>query len=732
MATETYSTQAIAALLAVTDRAIQIRAKRESWQSLPRAGRGGGKLWIVSSMPAETVQAIRAALATQAALACADAPLPAANPAARPAALAAVPDKKLDMARARHRIVLEWRACMERAKAEGGSAREASKAVVVAYNAGLLLPAWVHEAVPVVSEKTLYRWEKSVRDGDGFAALADRRGAWTRGGAKGAGQLGEAAETLFLKAYLHDRKPSVHLAWMATGAALEKQGLPAPSYSSVMRFFKRYDSLHHDVVVWMREGNKATTDNALPYMTRDSRILEPGDVLVADGHKMNFTVINPDTGKPCRMTLVGWLDWASGMFLSFEIMVSENTQAIASSLHRAILKLGKRPRAVYIDNGQAFKNKFFENKDADVEEFDGLYLRLGIHVQHSAPYQARTKVIERWWGDFDRQAAVLMDSYVGRDIADKPAHLRRNETWLARQQSGYVPTVADVQRLVMEYARWKAQQPHPTRPGSTPWDVFDAGRGPGFSEEEKTDLARQFLYRREVTPSRCRVRMLGLEYESDALYGVNKPLTAYYSYADMREIYLYDGQRFLGTARPVATVNPLAVVLGDDADMRRISEANKKAARLRKQTRDLAERISGAAGETLLELPYMRGVAQRRQPVVVQGTGHANGRDRIGPASTPQVSEAERRAIDGAVQAALERRKASAAPVYTLPAYFSSELEKYDVLFRLRHEDGMDLNAADAAFMASYEAGREYQTTTGRRYEQLLRLYDTPSKEQAG
>lgn len=84
------------------------------------------------------------------------------------------------------------------------------------------------------------------------------------------------------------------------------------------------------------------------------------------------------------------------------------------------------------------------------------------------------------------------------------------------------------------------------------------------------------------------------------------------------------------------------------------------------------------------------------------------------------------------MQAALERRKASAAPVYTLPAYFSSELEKYDVLFRLRHEDGMDLNAADAAFMASYEAGREYQTTTGRRYEQLLRLYDTPSKEQAG
>lgn len=30
------------------------RAKREGWQSVPRKGRGGGKLWVVSSMPAET------------------------------------------------------------------------------------------------------------------------------------------------------------------------------------------------------------------------------------------------------------------------------------------------------------------------------------------------------------------------------------------------------------------------------------------------------------------------------------------------------------------------------------------------------------------------------------------------------------------------------------------------------------------------------------------------------
>ena len=34
--------------------------------------------------------------------------------------------------------------------------------------------------------------------------------------------------------------------------------------------------------------------------------------MVADGHTLNFQVINPFTGKPCRATLLGFLDWKSG------------------------------------------------------------------------------------------------------------------------------------------------------------------------------------------------------------------------------------------------------------------------------------------------------------------------------------------------------------------------------------------------------------------------------------
>lgn len=40
-------------------------------------------------------------------------------------------------------------------------------------------------------------------------------------------------------------------------------------------------------------------------------------------------------------------------------MLEENTQNIASALRNAILNLGKIPKFVYLDNGRAFRGKYF-------------------------------------------------------------------------------------------------------------------------------------------------------------------------------------------------------------------------------------------------------------------------------------------------------------------------------------------------------------------------------------
>lgn len=56
---EAYTTQELTTIFGyATARSVFLRATREGWQSRPRAGRGGGFEWLVSSMPEKTRLAI--------------------------------------------------------------------------------------------------------------------------------------------------------------------------------------------------------------------------------------------------------------------------------------------------------------------------------------------------------------------------------------------------------------------------------------------------------------------------------------------------------------------------------------------------------------------------------------------------------------------------------------------------------------------------------------------------
>lgn len=46
-----FTSQEIASLLKLSKRGVNKRASREQWQSQPRQARGGGREWLVSSMP---------------------------------------------------------------------------------------------------------------------------------------------------------------------------------------------------------------------------------------------------------------------------------------------------------------------------------------------------------------------------------------------------------------------------------------------------------------------------------------------------------------------------------------------------------------------------------------------------------------------------------------------------------------------------------------------------------
>lgn len=725
-----YTSQEMAAQLGITRQAVDQRAKAEGWDSRPRKGRGGGREWLVNDKMPETT---RTALAKAIAQKTEHLPAPLSTCTA---ADIVVPDYAWNRGKARYRILAEWKNQIAQARAKGIPTSAATETFLTTLKTGLLLPPNILEAAGAVSQPTLYRWDKVLREqGGDLEALADKRGGWLRGQPKGAGRISEEAEQAFLGVYLKPNQPSLQYAYGCMEMALKRQNLAVPSYSSVRRFFQRFDAIHHDLVVWMREGEKAYADKVGAFLSRDDSILEVGDVLVADGHKLNFLVINPETGKPCRMTLIGWEDWASRMFVGFEVMLNENTQAISVSLFRSIINLGKLPKAAYIDNGKAFKNEFFDGKDVDLEEFDGLYARLGIYVQHSAPYVARTKVIERWWGDFDRQCEVSLASYTGASIEGKPAHMNRNENWHKKQhaKTAHIPTVAEVVRLVTEFARWKAHQPHPTRPDTTPYEMFMAGRGPGFPVEEAEKLSRQFLHRKGIHPRRCRFTLYGVEFESETLHGLNKELVAHYSYTDLTCVYVYDEGRLLCTARPVTTVNPLASLLGDELDVATVKAAQKQVANLRRDTRKQATALAawGASTEALTALPWMLPATERKTPLTLIEGGKVSVSETATPAlpAVSVLSEAEAAEL----HALSERLQAErvAAPAYEKPAYFASERERYEFLFDLAVVGKTPLAHEDTAFMAAFERSPAY-AASARRYSELREFFAQQPQEAIG
>ena len=99
--------------------------------------------------------------------------------------------------------------------------------------------------------------------------------------------------------------------------------------------------------------------------------------------------------------MVLFLDWKSTALVGYEIMLEENTQCIASALRNAIINLDMIPKVVYQDNGRAFRAKYFtDDKGFSELGFNGLYSKLGIETVFARPYNARAKVIERFFKEF--------------------------------------------------------------------------------------------------------------------------------------------------------------------------------------------------------------------------------------------------------------------------------------------------------------------------------------------
>jgi len=449
---------------------------------------------------------------------------------------------------------------------------------------------YLFDVLGEISIQTYYRWQKEYDSTKSYNILIPLN---IYKSAKP--ELTEEEEKEFKKYLLSPNKPSLMTAYRLTKHNLYLKNIPSPSsYYTFKRYAEKFIRENYHTYILAREGEKALKDYAAPYILRDISKLKPGQVLVADGHTLNFEVINPYTGKPCRATIIGYLDWYSFRLAGFEIMVTENVQAIASALRNAIVTIGKIPEYCYQDNGKAFAARYFTNIPQLSETgIAGLFHRLGTKPIFSLPYNARTKVIERYWKLFTDYFERQAPTFTGSNIDDKPAWRKQNEKLHKALHRQYIPTIEETIYIINNYyIPFMDSLPCPHQKNKSIGEVFNEAKGEGI---DINNLDFLMLESKNVKIYRNGIRFLGRFYYNEALFGISGTATIKYSFFDVSKIYVYIDNQLLCAAEPVPLCHPLANYEGTKEDVQTLKAQLSLQNRLIRKAKQDLKQILGSA-----------------------------------------------------------------------------------------------------------------------------------------
>jgi putative transposase len=642
-----------------------------------------------------------------------------------------VPERSENIGLAKFNLVGAWRELLD--TQPHGRKVEAIEAFLLAYNSGRLLPN-VFKKVGVIGESTLREMDKRLRASreenngcEDYRVLADGRGGWRKHGTNlwRKRSLSNDAKDVFLSCWLRPEQPTVALAIRAARITLERRGIVEESDDRTWRrWLDDWSKRSQHIIVLAREGEKAYRDKVGPYITRDDSILEPGQVLIADGHDLNFQILHPHTGKPARLKLVMFIDWASHMPVGWQIMPTESTVVIQAALRNALMNLGKLPQVVYLDNGRAFKAKVFTDIDPDLTELTGIYGRLGIATMFAQPYNARAKIIERFFETLNEQFERLISSYTGASIADKPAWTARNEKFHraqhAKRTGGWIPDIREAAWLVNLYIQWYGQQEHSGIHFKKPAEVLAAGRGPGLDVSE---LNSAFLWTKKCRTSRCRVTLFGIDYESDCLHGYAEQVLVKYDCSDLGKVWFHAlSGEYLGEGLPVQALSPIARLMGDQVGVDQVKKAMERQRSLAKSTKEGLIELGTSAGmaDGLTALPW-----REKAAVLPGGKEEAFGHEeREGGTKGAEIDQLEKARLELVVSNAEAEIRTEEARGIELerPETFATVAGRYDWLWRARFEHRGELTGEETAFMGWFETTAEYEEYRGR-YEDLMLIY---------
>jgi putative transposase len=333
--------------------------------------------------------------------------------------------------------------------------------ILQAFNSKKLVPELRDLYDKDKSLRTLKRWHAAYKkSGRDYAVLARSYILKERGR-----NLTEVEQNWLLKFLLAPEGKSIGSA-IRKIKQMHRAGMikSEASESTMRRWVNDWKRKHIDIWAMHRKGEKYFAEHINKTLLRDAGMLNVGDIWVADGHVLSPQVIDIETGKPKRMMMVMFFDWASRMPVGASLANTENSAHISAALRNSILNVGYAPRHILIDNGKAFKAKLFHKKSGnhDLEnELGGIYERLGCSVTFAKAYNAKSKVIERFFQTFQEDLERYMPAFRGSKVEDKPATLARNEKWLQKIHASQPLTIFEAKQMINFYIfEFYANTPH--------------------------------------------------------------------------------------------------------------------------------------------------------------------------------------------------------------------------------------------------------------------------------
>ncbi len=270
-----------------------------------------------------------------------------------------------------------------------------------------------------IAKSSLYRWKKETPRGDP-TKLVDKRGGHNRGKSK----IPKKYQDIFCGYYLRETKPSFDHCLRLTQMEANRNGDKIPGKKAFLNFVA---SIPPAVIALYREGEKNYKDKYENFMGQDYESLHPNEVWVSDHHIWDVFVRIPDKKegwKLVRLWGTYWIDKRTRKILSSYLRPeSPNSDIVLYSFKLAVEQFGI-PENVLLDNGKDYKARdLFNQKDADRVE-STLASGLGINTIFAIPYNAKAKLIERFFRTAESQFGKLFQSYAGSNAKQRPENLK--------------------------------------------------------------------------------------------------------------------------------------------------------------------------------------------------------------------------------------------------------------------------------------------------------------------